>query len=101
MICRSYRQFFLNFSNTANLRIISALRAGAQSVNAIVARTGLEQSAVSHCLRKLRECRIVSAEKMGRERLYSLNEETVVPLLGLVEEHVEKNCKGCNAHGKK
>ena len=101
MICKSYKKFFMNFSNGANLKIIASLRHGALGVNAIVKTTGLEQSAVSHCLRNLRECRIVSVKQKGRERLYSLNEETVVPLLGLVEMHVEKNCDGCNAHGKK
>ena len=101
MICKSYRNFFMNFSNEANLRIIASLRHGALCVNSIVERTNLEQSAVSHCLRNLRECRIVSVKRNGKERMYSLNEETVVPLLAMVERHVEKNCERCDVYGKK
>ncbi len=65
------------------------------NVSSIVEKTGIEQSAVSHNLKKLTECNILTVEQKGRERLYSLNKETVQPLLKLVQNHVEKNCKGC------
>jgi DNA-binding transcriptional ArsR family regulator len=95
MICKSYTAFFTNFANRANLEIISSLREKAMNVKAIVEKTSREQSAVSHNLKKLCECNILSVKRLGRERIYSLNKETVVPLLDLVDRHVSKNCKGC------
>jgi DNA-binding transcriptional ArsR family regulator len=99
MICKSYNAFFTNFASRANLEIISALREKPLSVKSIVAKTGHEQSAVSHNLKKLYGCNILSVKKQGRERIYSLNSETVVPLLDLVDKHVRKNCKGCMKNG--
>jgi ArsR family transcriptional regulator, zinc-responsive transcriptional repressor len=99
MICKSYNAFFTNFANRANIEIISALRESPMNVKAIVAKTSMEQSAISHNLKKLCECNILSVKKEGRERIYSLNRETVVPLLDLVDRHVKKNCKGCVKNG--
>lgn len=98
MICRAYNSFFRNFSSRSNIAIISLLRLAPMSVGAIAQGTGMEQSAVSHCLKNLQECSIVAVERKGKERLYSLNRKTVVPLLKLVEKHVSRNCKGCR-HG--
>jgi DNA-binding transcriptional ArsR family regulator len=100
MICRSYKAFFLNFANNTNLRIVSALRMKESNVTGLTKATGLEQSAVSHSLRNLNDCKIVIARREGRERYYSLNQETVVPLLALIERHVEKNCRRCDAHAR-
>lgn len=95
MICQSYNAFFTNFANRANLEIISALRERQMNVKTIVKNTGREQSAISHNLKKLCDCNILNVKKQGRERIYSLNKNTVVPLLDLVDKHVRKNCKGC------
>ncbi len=95
MICFSYSNFFLNLANKANIQIIQELQKGPKNVKAIVESLEKEQSAVSHSLKKLADCQIVHYTQVGRERIYTLNEETVIPLLKLVEEHVKKNCKRC------
>jgi DNA-binding transcriptional ArsR family regulator len=51
---------------------------------------GMEQSAVSHQLRVLREHRLVSAEREGRTRLYALYDDDVVALLESALRHVER-----------
>jgi DNA-binding transcriptional ArsR family regulator len=99
MICKSYNAFFTNFANRANLEIISLLREKPMNVTSLAEETGHEQSAVSHNLRKLCDCNILSVKRQGRERIYSLNKDTVVPLLDLVDMHVRKNCKGCLKNG--
>jgi len=98
MICKAYDRFFKNFASRSNLRIISLLKARGMNVNEIVSGTGMEQSAVSHCLRKLYACNVVAVESRGRERVYSLNKKTVVPLLDLVDRHVKAECKRCTKH---
>jgi DNA-binding transcriptional ArsR family regulator len=91
---KTYDNFFTNFSVKSKFDIIMALRDGPLSVSEIVKRTGGEQSAVSHNLAKLSACRIISVKKEGKQRIYSLNRETVLPMLRLVEKHVRKHCLG-------
>jgi len=95
MKCLSYKDFFLNFANDTNIDIIFALQEGPKSVKVLVEKIGREQSATSHSLRKLSDCNIVKAKQKGRERIYTLNSDTIKPLLKLVEEHVEKKCTRC------
>ncbi|MDP7282197.1 MAG: metalloregulator ArsR/SmtB family transcription factor [Candidatus Undinarchaeales archaeon] len=96
MNCNSINVFFQNFANKANLDIILALRNGPKNVKTLCECVCCEQSAVSHNLKNLCNCNIISGETKGRERIYSLNSDTVVPLLQLVETHVKKHCcSGC------
>ncbi|MBN2454901.1 helix-turn-helix transcriptional regulator [Candidatus Woesearchaeota archaeon] len=95
MICKSYDYFFTKFANRANLEIIFLLKSWPMNVKMIIEKTGREQSATSHNLKKLCDCNILKVEKRGRERFYSLNKETVLPILELVQKHIRKNCKGC------
>ncbi|MFA5019509.1 MAG: metalloregulator ArsR/SmtB family transcription factor [Candidatus Pacearchaeota archaeon] len=88
----SYENFFMNFSNKTKLSIILILKEKPMNVSEIVNAVGEEQSKVSHNLIKLAECQIVDVKKKGKERIYSLNKETAIPLLKIVEKHVMKNC---------
>lgn len=94
MKCKSYETFFVNFANKSKLDIITALRCGPLNVSTIAGRINEEQSAVSHNLKKLTDCNILDVKKMGKERVYSLNKDTVIPILKLVENHVIKKCSG-------
>ena len=94
MKCESYDSFFLNFANKTKFNIIKALRDKPLTVNQIVQIVNEEQSTISHNLKKLSECKIIEAKQKGRERIYSLNNKTVIPLLDIVEKHVKENCKG-------
>jgi len=89
---KSYSNFFINFANETKLAIILALRDGALSVGEIVAKVGEEQSTISHNLKKMADCHILNVEKRGKERIYSLNKETVGGLLKIAEKHVGQNC---------
>ncbi len=88
----SYYPFFRNFANKTKFDIISALRAGPLSVTDIAKAISMEQSKVSHNLRKLNHCHILNVKQKGRQRIYSLNNETVAPMLKIVEQHVKKYC---------
>lgn len=92
----SYYRFFSNFSNRTKSDILNLLRDGPLSVNDIAAKMGGEQSKISHSLRDLRGCNILKVRNEGKQRIYSLNEETVIPIMEIVERHVRKNClRGC------
>ena len=90
----SYNNFFTNFSSRSKFGIVMALRNGPLSVSEISERIGEEQSAVSHNLGKLAACNVLSVKQEGKQRIYSLNRETVIPMLEIVERHVKKHCIG-------
>lgn len=72
--------------------IIEALISGPKSVSEICRITKQEQSKVSHSLKKLMECNFLEVERKGKQRVYSLNKDTIMPILKLVERHVHKYC---------
>ena len=89
---KSYEHFFVNFANKKKFEIMLALKEKPMNVSEIVKKVGGEQSAISHNLKGLAECRIIEAKKSGKERVYSLNKHTIIPMLKLVKKHVHKNC---------
>ncbi|MFH1682717.1 MAG: metalloregulator ArsR/SmtB family transcription factor [Candidatus Woesearchaeota archaeon] len=96
MRCKSFDSFFINFANKTRLSIILLLREKPLSVTEITAGLKEEQSKISHNLRKLTQCNILSVEQKGKQRIYSLNKQTVLPMLDLVENHVKNHCcLGC------
>jgi DNA-binding transcriptional ArsR family regulator len=92
MKSKSYNNFFMNFASGSKFDIIMALKEGPMSVSEIAEKVNGEQSAVSHNLSKLSKCHILDVKKVGKKRVYSLNMETVIPILRTVEEHVRRHC---------
>ena len=88
----SYNNFFMNFASGSKFDIIMALKDGPLSASQIAKRVNGEQSAVSHNLAKLSGCHVIDVRKEGKQRIYSLNMETVIPILQTVEKHVKKYC---------
>jgi hypothetical protein len=41
------------------------------------------------------ECKIVNVKKKGKERVYSLNKDTIIPILSIVDKHAKKMCPTC------
>jgi len=93
----SYKRFFTTLGNENRLKIIHFLADnGSKNVSEIVTGTELEQTAVSHNLKRLLSCEFVHLQPNGKERVYSINEETIKPLLVLMDQHVRKFCnKAC------
>lgn len=91
----SYKQFFATLSGDSRLDILHYLKEnGPQNVSEIALGTGQEQSAVSHNLKKLLTCSCVHMQVQGKSRYYSLNDETIVPLLELADRHIQNFCSG-------
>ncbi len=98
MRCGMYNKFFMNLANKMNIQIIELLENGPMNVKTITKETNREQSAVSHCLRKLNDCNIVKVQKKGRERFYHLNTEFLFPMYDLLDKHASKYCGVCDSH---
>ena len=94
---KNYHLFFSNLSNKLKNDIIVALRENEMNVTDLSKALRVEQSKLSHALTSLKCCKIVNVEQKGKERIYSLNKETIVPILDLVDNHAILNCgtKGC------
>jgi len=95
MIKTTYHYFFNKLANSLKMDIILALRDNKKNVGAISKKLGVEQSKVSHALASLRCCNIVQVKQKGKERVYSLNKETIVPILKIIDNHEKKFCKNC------
>jgi DNA-binding transcriptional ArsR family regulator len=89
--------FFRVLANPARLAILEALRDEPKSVNEIAVNLKQEQSMISHNLAALERCRFVSSERKEKQRIYSLNNETMEPLFKLFKYHYEKYCP---THGR-
>ena len=91
----TYHYFFTNLANSLKMNIILVLRDKEKNVGEISKELGVEQSKVSHALASLRCCNIVQVKQKGKERVYSLNKETIVPMLKMIDKHEKKFCKNC------
>ena len=96
MKCKSFDRFFETIANKTRMKIINVLFVKPLSVSEICNETKEEQSKISHNLKVLKDCRIIDSKSEGKKRIYSLNKETMIPLMQLVEKHVSKYCgKSC------
>lgn len=97
----TYNIFFMNLANPLKIGIILTLRKKDKNVSEIVKELGVEQSKVSHALKLLKNCNIVNVKQKGKERVYSLNKETIVPMLEIIDKHSSVYCKNkCCMRGR-
>ncbi len=88
----AYKLFFSSLANTNRLAIINVLRAKKRNVSEICNETGFEQTMISHNLRRLERCGMVFSEQKGKHRYYSVNNETIKPLLSMIDKHMKQYC---------
>lgn len=76
-------------STPSRLLILARLREGAATVGELADAAEMEQSAVSHQLRLLRNLGLVDGERQGRSIRYSLYDDHVAQLLDEAVYHAE------------
>jgi len=89
--------FFGNLANPLKVDIITSLKDKPSSVLELAEKLGVEQSKLSHALHSLRCCSIVDVKQRGKQRIYNLNKETILPMLKIIDKHESKFCKECKA----
>lgn len=82
-------ELFRSFSDTSRVRILSALIATELNVNVLAAAVGISESAVSHHLRGLRQMKIVTARRDGKEVYYKVEDEHIIALFQQGIKHVQ------------
>lgn len=91
-IYEAYKIFFGTLVSGQRLKIINLLRKGRKNVSEISKETKIEQTALSHDLARLKKCGFVICEVKGKFRYYRLNEETIKPLMSIIDKHMGKYC---------
>jgi len=87
---KPYSLFFQALANPTRMQIVHLLREKkSMNVSEICHELELEQTHVSHSLKCLTFCGLVKSTRDGKSRLYSLNEDTSLPLLKMVDKHLE------------
>ena len=89
---QSYHIFFTNLANPLKIGIMLSLIKTEKNVTKISKELNVEQSKVSHALTSLKKCNIVEAKQKGKERIYSLNKKTIVPILKILNKHSNFYC---------
>lgn len=85
-------RFFSTLSNPTRLAILELLQDEPMNVTQISKALNQEQSMISHNLRILEKCRFVFVEKNWKERVYSINKNTLDPIFKTVDNHKLEYC---------
>lgn len=88
----AYRIFFGTLVSESRLKIINLLRKGKKNVSEIMDELKMDQTAVSHDLRRLKDCGFVLATRDGKFVYYNLNEISIKPLMEIIEKHMGNHC---------
>jgi ArsR family transcriptional regulator len=83
-------RLFKVLGDQTRIRILNALYRSELCVCDLTAILGMNQSAVSHQLRVLRDSRIVRSRKQGKNVLYSLDDSHISDLIRVGFEHIQE-----------
>ncbi len=87
---KPYALFFQALANETRIQVLHLLAdKGSMNVSEICSELGLEQTHVSHNLKCLTFCGLVTSSREGKSKFYSLNNQTVLPLLRIVDNHLK------------
>jgi DNA-binding transcriptional ArsR family regulator len=76
-------------STPSRVQILRVLMGGPCAVSDLVETLGMEQSAVSHQLRVLREHSLIRAQRVGRQRRYALSDDEVGVFIEAALRHIQ------------
>lgn len=82
-------QLFKVLADPTRLKILLSLQEGERNVTSIGEAVSMEQSAVSHQLKLLRDNRVVKSRREGKAILYSLDDDHVIDILQQTFEHIK------------
>lgn len=85
-------RFFTNLANPTRLAVLEQLMNHPMSVNELATTLKQEQSMISHNLKPLLACNIITAHREGKKRIYMVNTETISPIFEAIELHAMKFC---------
>ena len=90
-LCNEINSFGKGIGNEGRYRIIQSLTKGAKTVTELVEAVTLSQPAVSQHLKTLKECKLVTSERNGKEIYYQINSEYTLQLLESLVKDIQKS----------
>ena len=81
-------ELFKSFGDETRMKILYALSLSDMCVCAIAELLDMEQSAISHQLKKLRQAKLVSSRKEGRTVYYMLDDDHVREIVAVGFAHL-------------
>ena len=85
-------KFFAALADRNRLEIINLILEKDLTVNEISKALNIEQSLLSHHLKALKDHGFVDFKIEGKNRIYSVNKETVRPLMDIMRSHMKQFC---------
>lgn len=82
--------FFKVISDSTRLSILYILKENKRNVSEIIELTGIEQSAISHQLRILKDARLVRSTRAGKTMIYQLDDDHIFDILEQVRDHINE-----------
>lgn len=93
---------FETLANELRVQILKLLEDGPMNVTEMTEKLGVERTRVSHSLEMLRNCKLVTMTKQGKEHIYAINngspffsKEQKGGLFSLMHDHKQKSCGNC------
>ena len=83
-------RFFKVMSDPTRLNILYLLKEEKRNVSEIVELTGMEQSAISHQLRILKDSHLVRSDRSGKSMIYQLDDAHIFDILEQVKTHINE-----------
>jgi DNA-binding transcriptional ArsR family regulator len=83
-------ELFRSFSDTSRVRILSAIVEQEINVSMLAEMVGVSESAVSHHMRGLRQMRLVTSRRDGKEVYYRVDDPHIIALFQQGLRHVQE-----------
>ena len=83
-------ELFKNFSDSTRIRILYSLIDNERSVTEISRLLNMNQSAISHQLRILKNSKLIKNRRQGKTIYYSLDDDHVYNIIYQGIEHIEE-----------
>ena len=83
-------ELFRAFSDTSRVRIFSVIVEQEVNISMLAKLVGITESAVSHHLRGLRQMRLVTFRRDGKEVYYSVDDPHIIELFQQGVRHVQE-----------
>ena len=83
-------ELFQDFGDSTRIRILYDLFRGEKSVTEICTDLEMNQSAISHQLKLLKNARLVRSRRRGKQMLYSLADEHVRTIIAMGRDHIKE-----------
>ena len=83
-------ELFRAFSDTSRVRILSAIVEQEVNISTLAEMVGVTESAVSHHMRGLRQMRLVTARRDGKEVYYRVDDPHIISLFQQGLRHIQE-----------